>query len=175
MPEVEPISSTPEPGTPELRRRECPFGPDFFVVHLRRFVRDRCPSPGESLPHVSIHLIDGEILELCHVVALSTCWVGLAVFDGEPSGPRTMRTDIVPYPTIQRIVVRASPDGDARAGYELDHEAAAGDAETAERLLAAASGTARAGASNGVTWLEHETHPHASDPGHPGTGSSEPA
>jgi hypothetical protein len=143
------------------RAASCPFGPDFFLVHLRRFVRDCCPSPDEGLPRVSVCLVNGEVLELCRVVALSTCWVALAVFDETTSGARAMRTDIVPYPTIQRVVVRG-PVGDGGAGFRMLEASASG--ETAERLLEAAGGAANPAVSDGVTWLDAGMDPDPQGP-----------
>lgn len=91
------------------------FGPSFFVSQLAPFVRDRCPSPEEGLPRVLIHLTGGELLDVCHVMALSPRWVALAVFDEDAR----MRTELVPYGSIARLAIcapRASAD-DRKVGF----------------------------------------------------------
>ena len=70
-----------------------PFGPLFFLCHLGAFVRDRCPDPAESLPVVWLHLTDGDVLDLCHVIGLAADWAALAVRDAEQDPTaRRMRT-----------------------------------------------------------------------------------
>lgn len=86
-----------------------PFGPVFFLGQLGAFVRERCPEPGEGLPVVEIHVADGEVLDLCHVMGVAPAWVALAVNDLEAreNEPR-MRTELVPYARIVQVTVRSS-------------------------------------------------------------------
>lgn len=101
-----------------LLRLDVPFGPAFFLKHLAGFVRDRCPTPAEALPHVRLHLADGEVLELCHVIALAPHWVAFAVVEaGEGAGNRPMHTELVPYQMLVRVVIRASPVRGSHIGF----------------------------------------------------------
>lgn len=98
-------------------RLECPFGPDFFLTHLTAFVRDRCPDPSERLPAVQVHLRDGAMFSVCHVIGLAGSWTALAVDDREVAGVASMRTEIVPYQLIDRVTVRALEQADDRIGF----------------------------------------------------------
>ena len=109
----------PEPAElSALLRPDVPFGPAFLLTQLAAFVRDRCPAPTEALPHVHIHLAGGEVLELCHVIALAPRWAAFAIIDAsEDEGVRPMRTELVPYELLVRITVRASPGRGGHIGF----------------------------------------------------------
>jgi len=83
----------------------CTFGPSFFLGHLGRFVRDRCPDPKENLPVVQVRLADGETLEICHIIGVSPRWVMLAVPDAA-STRDGMAIELVPYELIRRVCIR---------------------------------------------------------------------
>jgi hypothetical protein len=116
--ESHPGESTP-PIEPEARAQiGVPFGPTFFLTHLAAFVRDCCPTDAEELPCVHVHLAGGEVLELCHVIALAQRWVALAVFEDDASeGSRPMRTEIVPYELLVQITLRACRAHGAHIGF----------------------------------------------------------
>lgn len=82
----------------------CPFGPSFFLGHLARFVRDRCPDAAEHLPVVQIRLADGETLTLCHIMGVSPRWVMLAVRD-PASHDDGMAVELVPFEVIRRVSI----------------------------------------------------------------------
>lgn len=110
------------------------FGPSFFLAHLGVYVRDRCPDPGEALPFVHLHLANGEVLDVCHVIGLTPRWVALAVYEGTS---RAMCTELVPYETITRITI--SP-GHAQGNHLGFHqEAPPAVQETAEETLSKAA------------------------------------
>ena len=115
-----------------------PFGPTFFLSHLRGLVRDHCPSPGE-LPRVDVHLHDGELLHVCHVVGLAPLFVAIAV--AEPSHPTSMRLEMIPYDTIRRVTLSSSGREREGVGFEVDRRPAiiAQPAASAESLLSIAS------------------------------------
>jgi hypothetical protein len=112
----------------------CAFGPNFFVGQL---VRDHCPSPEDKLPHVQLKLADGEILDLCHVVGVSTKWVVLAVLD---PGAHThdMISVLVPFEMVQGVRIRAHQQAGA-VGFLQSHRPAV---ISAENLVGAAFGAA---------------------------------
>ena len=97
-----------------------PFGASFFVNQLRRFVRDRCPEPSEHLPIVELHLADGEVLDVCHVIGLSPWWVALAARERSEPGA-AMRTEVVPYDVILRITIRPSRANGKQFGFDPHH------------------------------------------------------
>lgn len=108
MPELETRASGPE-GTQAAAAfmkadLACPFGPSFFMGHLGRFVRERCPDPTENLPLVQVHLVDGETLDVCHIIGVSPHWVMLAIRDGA-SHRDEMSLALVPYETIKRVSI----------------------------------------------------------------------
>jgi hypothetical protein len=94
----------------------CAFGPSFFLGHLRRFVRDRCPDPQERMPIVQVYLAGGETLDLCHVMAVSPRWVLLAVRDAV-SHPDGMAVEVVPYELIRHICIRTREAGGPPIGF----------------------------------------------------------
>jgi len=104
------------------------FGPAFFLSHLRRYVRDACPSPGEGLPQVEVHLGDGRSLMLCHVVLVTPQWVALSVFDEGHGRHGAMRTDLVPYGLITRISISRGADGGSAIGFDVDRRPNQADA-----------------------------------------------
>jgi hypothetical protein len=122
-----------------------PFGPVFFLGQLGAFVRERCPEPGEGLPVVEIHVTDGEVLDLCHVMGVAPAWVALAVNDLEAreDEPR-MRTELVPYGRIVQVTVRSSRAGkpemgfNDRSAHRLFQNGATGPVSPEAALLAAA-------------------------------------
>jgi hypothetical protein len=99
-----------------------PFGPMFFLGQLGAFVRDRCASPGEGLPVVEIHLAEGEVLDLCHVIGVAPAWVALAVndLDAHEGEPR-MTTELVPYARIARVTVRPCRSSAPEIGFVPHH------------------------------------------------------
>lgn len=123
-----------------------PFGPVFFLTQLRAFVRDRCPAPEDRLPVVEVRLVDGAVLDLCHVIGVAPGWVALAVNDEEAQGiERPMRTEFVPYGTILRVTIRPSRVASPGIGFSLAVEPRvleepAPRAMSAEAALSAAAG-----------------------------------
>ena len=124
----------------------CPFGPRFFATQLRAFIRDRCPDQRDALPQLEIHLVDGQALDVCHVVALAPAWIAMAVYEGSSvRGARKMRTEIVPYAMIARITVSADREPGGQLGFDVNRAPAitveAGtDEHSAEHALHAACG-----------------------------------
>jgi hypothetical protein len=101
--------------------RAVSFGPTFFLTHLAAFVRQQCPDPAEGLPFVHLHLVGGEVLDLCHVIGLTPCWIALAVYEeGAGAPPRTMRTELVPYELMMRISIRVGQAQGARLGFHQE-------------------------------------------------------
>ncbi len=137
-----------------------PFGPLFFLEQLRAFVRDRCPPPGEGLPVLELHLVDGEVLDVCHVIGLASTWLALAVHEkGVSASAPTMRTELVPYDLISRVTIRsARPEGPhlgfdyARASESVGAPAPERAATPEEALRAAAkrAGRTRGGGASGA-------------------------
>ena len=80
----------------------CAFGPSFFLGHLGRFVRDRCPEASENLPLVEVRLANGETLDVCHIIGVSPRWVMLAVRDAT-SHRDGMAVELVPYEIVHRV------------------------------------------------------------------------
>ncbi|MEK7330394.1 MAG: hypothetical protein AAB113_06280 [Candidatus Eisenbacteria bacterium] len=96
-----------------------PFGPGFFVTQLRAFAREGCPDPALGLPAVEIHLTDGDVLDLCHIIGVTPNWVALAVNDAEPAAPKPrMRTEFLPYETIARVTIRGARVETPHLGFE---------------------------------------------------------
>jgi len=126
-----------------------PFGPGFFLKQLGAFIRDRCPDPETNLPGLYLHLADGAVLDVCHIIGIAPAWVALAVRqeDRQSSGP-TMRTELVPYSMVVRVTIRAGQHGEAHIGFDLGREpsmvAAPGPKAglSPERALMAAAGAA---------------------------------
>lgn len=99
-----------------------PFGPAFFLSQLSAFVRDGCADPKQGLPVVEVHLADGDVLDLCHVIGIAPVWIALAVNnldakEGEPA----MRTELVAYARIVRITVSGPRTDAPRIGFLHDH------------------------------------------------------
>jgi hypothetical protein len=119
-----------------------PFGPSFFLTHLHGLVRDHCPSPGE-LPRVDLHLQDGEVLHVCHIVGLAPTWLAIAV--AETAHPAAMRLEMIPYGTIVRVTVSTTASSAKGMGFDADHAPAivTEPASSAEGLLASVSQPAR--------------------------------
>ena len=112
----------------------CAFGPAFFLGQLGRFVRDQCPAPEEHLPHVQLRLADGETLDLCHVVGVSSKWVVLAVREPGAHG-HEMTTALVPFEMVQSVRIRAHHEAGVRVGFA---QAQRPTVISAERLVDAA-------------------------------------
>ena len=96
-----------------------PFGPAFFMTQLRGFAGEKCPDPAAGLPVVEIHLADGDVLELCHIIGVTPAWAALAVneTDHTASAPH-MRTEFVPYAAIARVTLRSSRPEAPHLGFE---------------------------------------------------------
>lgn len=96
--------------------RTCAFGPSFFLGHLGRFVRDRCPDAAEQLPVVHVHLADGVTLDVCHIIGVSPHWAMLAVRDG--TGHREeMAVELVPYEIIRRVGIASKRNEASSIGF----------------------------------------------------------
>ena len=96
--------------------RTCTFGPSFFLSHLGRFVRDHCPAPDEHLPTVQIRLLDGQTLNLCHIIGISPRWVILAIRD-PGNHQNEMAIDFVPFEMVQGVRIRTRHAGAASVGF----------------------------------------------------------
>lgn len=94
----------------------CAFGPSFFLGHLGRFVRDRCPDQKENLPRVQVHLVDGNTLDVCHIIGVSPRWVMLAVRDATNQGDG-MAVELVPYEIIRRVGIGSQRAETASIGF----------------------------------------------------------
>ena len=94
----------------------CAFGPSFFLGHLGRFVRDRCPEPTERLPLVQVRLADGDTLDVCHIIGVSPRWVMLAVHDKTDQCDE-MAIELVPYELIRRIAIASRRSATASIGF----------------------------------------------------------
>lgn len=105
----------------ESGARGVPFGPGFFLGQLRAFARDRCPDPAERLPSVTVHLVSGEELELCHVIGLAPGFVALAVRErASVAGAMAMRTELVPYVCLARVTIRPITDRAKQVGFNAE-------------------------------------------------------
>lgn len=138
----ESVAEKSEAREPEEPVPRVPFGPGFFLGQLRGFARDRCPHPGEALPAIELHLASGEVLDLCHVMGLAPAFVALAVRDGPRTGTgeAPMRTELVPYALIARVVIRPVHAAGAHVGFNLDHAPdLLAQPDSAEAALKAAS------------------------------------
>ena len=100
-----------------------PFGPAFFLKQLAAFLRDRCPDTEAKLPGLYLHLADGEVLDVCHIIGIAPAWVALAVRqeDRQESEP-SMRTELIPYSMVVRVTIRAGHHGEAPIGFDLARE-----------------------------------------------------
>lgn len=98
------------------------FGPTFFAVYLHRFVRDHCPGAEETLPKVELHLLNGQTLDLCHIIGVTPTWVALVVFAGRRSAGARMRTELVPYALIARVTVSECPSSEGSIGFDMRRE-----------------------------------------------------
>lgn len=94
----------------------CPFGPSFFLGYLARFVRDQCPDPAEKLPVVQLVLADGAVVNVCHIIGVSTKWVMVAARD-MAAHQDEMAVELLPYPLIQRVSIRARRGESASIGF----------------------------------------------------------
>jgi hypothetical protein len=121
-----------------LRAVRCPFGPHFFMGQLAAFARDRCPAPEEHLPRVDIWVF-GEPLAVCHIVAVSSSWVAVAVRDRHAHDAE-MRTELIPYEAITRVTIGAPVARSRGIGFDSMHAPAiVEDAEPPARMLVIAA------------------------------------
>jgi hypothetical protein len=99
-----------------------PFGPGFFLGQLGAFARERCPDPAEALPVVELHLMTGEVLDLCHIMGLAPTFAALAVREGARAGTgdAPMRTELVPYGLIARVTIRAVRGAGGHVGFDVN-------------------------------------------------------
>ena len=114
----------------------CAFGPSFFLGHLGRFVRDRCPDATENLPLVQIHLADGVTLDVCHIIGVSPRWVMLAVRDSA-SHRDGMAVELLPYEMIRRVGIASRRAETSSIGFSQAHPPAIIEPETLLRAAIA--------------------------------------
>ena len=113
--------SKPRESSPPDAVDACPFGPTLFLQFFSGLVRDRCPAPSERVPRVRVHLVTGEVLEVCHIAWISPSWLSLVVAAKEPPEVGAMQTELVPYATITRITISSVRRSEAQIGFNLDH------------------------------------------------------
>jgi len=105
-----------------------PFGPAFFMAQLRGFAGEGYPNPVVARPMVEIHLDNGDVLDLCHIIGVTPQWVALAVRDGDDDDrPGHVRTEFIAYDSIRRVTLRPARPEAPQLGFE---------ASRAPRLLA---------------------------------------
>ena len=107
----------------------CAFGPSFFLGHLGRFVRDRCPDAAENLPLVQVHLADGGTFDVCHIIGVSPRWVMLAVRDSA-SHRDGMAVELLPYESIRRVGIASRRAESSSIGFSQAHPPAIIEPET---------------------------------------------
>ena len=96
------------------------FGPMFFLERLAVLVRDRCPGEGDQLPEVTLWLVDGEALELCHIAMVGPRWVAVAARGQAPRGA-AMPLMLLPYAAIVRVRIADAREGGASIGFDCRH------------------------------------------------------
>ena len=112
----------------------CAFGPSFFLGHLGRFVRDRCPDAAENLPLVQVHLADGVTLDVRHIIGVSPRWVMLAVRDSA-SHRDGMAVELLPYEIIRRVGIASRRGESSSIGFSQAHPPAIIEPETLLRAV----------------------------------------
>jgi hypothetical protein len=101
-----------------------PFDPNFFCTILPGRVGALCPGVSKHVPVVLVHLVDGSVLDVCHIAQLSPRWVAMAAFRNAPSCEE-MDLHFVPYSTILRVTLSARSVSERQIGFQIDHAASA--------------------------------------------------
>lgn len=96
-----------------------PFGLAFFANVFPEFLRGVCPHESGRKAAVLVHLVDGTVLDLCHVEIVSGRWMAAAAFR-EGGDCDAMDTVFVPFESILRVTVSVCEAGDRRLGFEVD-------------------------------------------------------
>ncbi len=89
------------------------FDRAFFQAALPAHVAAIRSSHPDQTPVVQIHLADGTVLDVCHIIGLSDGWVGVAYFR-EPASCDEVDVAFLLYGTISRVTI-ALPHRSARA------------------------------------------------------------
>jgi len=112
------------PGLDLQASEACPFGASFFCTVLFDRVWALCHGSSPGVPIVQLHLVDGSVLDLCHVTQLAPQWISVAVFREVPSCD-DMDLVFVPYAAIHRVTISARPPAERPIGFQMDRSEAA--------------------------------------------------
>ncbi len=108
------------------------FGLPFFMSVLKSRLMRHCNEVGPDVPQVLLHLAEGSVLDLCHIVELSPKWIAAAVFRDDADSCDKMDVEFVPYELIIRVTLTGrSAEGPRRLGFDVNRSVAALEAATA--------------------------------------------
>lgn len=127
-PELPDIDEAVDPASKILAAiaNRAPFGPEFFAAVLADRLRVHCPGAEAHVSIVLLHLADGAVLDLCHIVELTPKWMCAAVFRAEMSCDE-MDLEFLPYELITRVTLSRRPSGERHLGFDLDRSPRAVD------------------------------------------------
>lgn len=94
------------------------FDRSFFSTILPEHVRSEVAGNPGKVPIIDIHLMNGTILDLCHVVRLADTWVAVAHFCRDDTFDDT---DIafLPYGTITRVSLTLRDQKEREIGFSM--------------------------------------------------------
>ena len=92
------------------------FDTQFFATVLGERVRETCPADTEHVPVVLLHLKDGTVLDLCHIILVTPAWVAVMHFRDTATCDDTDCSFIL-YEMIARITVSRRPRTEREVGF----------------------------------------------------------
>jgi len=129
--QAEAATSSAQPGQPEGIRELLKaqlavpaFGLPFFGTMLSSRFQSHCSGAGPEVPQVLLHLVGGEVLDVCHVVEFTPRWIAVAAFRDDRTCEQ-MDLEFVPYELIHRVTLSSRPAEDRRLGFDVQRSQAA--------------------------------------------------
>ena len=102
------------------------FDKKFFESILGERIRETCPPDPEHVPVVLLHLKDGAVLDLCHILNAEPAWVAVMHFRDTPTCEDT-DCSFVLYGMINRITLSHRPRTEREVGFTQEDGAAKRD------------------------------------------------
>ncbi|MBI4200257.1 MAG: hypothetical protein HY535_07280 [Chloroflexi bacterium] len=94
------------------------FDAGFFQQVLPERVALECEGHPESVPVVQVHLANGTVLDLCHIVHLADAWFAVQHFR-DARTCADMDTVFLPYGLVAMVTVSLHHPASRRVGFSV--------------------------------------------------------
>jgi hypothetical protein len=93
----------------------------FFTEAFPSLVQEECKGRPDHVPVVHLHLSDGSLLDVCHILHLAPAWISVA-FYRDAGSCEDMDFAFLPYGLISRVELSFHDPQSRRLGFRIESE-----------------------------------------------------